>query len=264
MKLICVVKFVPDVDHFKYDYENNTLIRDHVRLTLNPDDACAIAFALKLKEKWPKTYVEVVTMAPSSIMPHMEDLLRLGVDKGIILSDRAFAGSDTYATSKVLARYLSHQEYDCILTGTQALDGDTSHIPAQLAERLGMNQISSIMQIDFERFSETECFVIVEHESASITYEVNMPAILSLTRESGYKLPYVKRSNMNKDVKASLSVLNKEDLALSEDEAGLKGSLTKVVRTYTKQYEKRDKNVVKVDEAGVETVFNFLKDKGIL
>jgi len=264
MKLICMVKFVPDVDHFKYDYENNTLIRDHVRLTLNPDDACAVAFALKLKEKRPETYVEVVTMAPSSIIPNMEDLLRLGVDKGIILSDKAFAGSDTYATSKVLARYLSSQVYDWILTGTHALDGDTSHIPAQLAERLGLNQLSTIIQIDLGSFRETECLVVVEYELARITYEVAMPAILSLTRESGYKLPYVKRSDINKDVKSSLCILNREDLALNEDEIGLKGSLTKVVKTYTKQYEKRDKNVVKADEAGVETVFNFLKDKGIL
>lgn len=264
MKLICVIKYVPDVDHFKYDYENNTLIRDHVRLTLNPDDACAVAFALKLKEKCPNTYIEVVTMAPNSIMPHMEDLLRLGVDKGVILSDRAFAGSDTYATSKVLARYLSNQEYEYILSGTHALDGDTSHIPAQLAERLGLNQISSIVKIDLDSFNEAKCFVTVEHESATITYEVAQPAVLSLTRESGYKLPYVKRSDMNKDVKDAMFILDKENLGLNEEEVGLKGSLTKVAKTYTKQYEKRDKNVVKADESGVETVFNFLKDKGIL
>lgn len=264
MRLVCVVKFVPDVDNFKYEFENNTLVRDNVRLTLNPDDACAVAYALKIKEKRVNTIVEVVTMAPSSIMPHMEDLLRIGVDKGIILSDKAFAGSDTYATSKILAKYLSNQTYDCIFTGTHALDGDTSHVPAQLGERLGLNQVSGIMQVDVERFSETSSYIVVEHELNSITYEVAMPAILSLTRESGYKLPYVKRGDINKDVKDSLFILNKEDLALTEDETGMKGSLTKVVRTYTKQYEKRDRNIIKADEEGVETVFNFLKDKGII
>ncbi|MBC7959778.1 MAG: electron transfer flavoprotein subunit beta/FixA family protein [Vallitaleaceae bacterium] len=264
MKLICVVKFVPDVDNFKYDFERNTLVRDQVRLTLNPDDACAVAYALKVKEKRLDTFVEVVTMAPSTIIPHMEDLLRIGVDRGVILSDKAFAGSDTYATSKILSKYLSGESYDCILTGTHAVDGDTSHVPAQLGEWLGLNQLSSIVKVDVERFDETVAYVDVEHEMASVTYEVTMPAILSITRESGYKLPYIRRGDMNKDVKSSLFVISKEDLALSEDEIGLKGSLTRVIGTYTKQYEKRDKKSVKVDEAGIETVFNFLKDKGIL
>ncbi len=106
MKLVCLVKFVPDVDSFQYDYERNVLIREKVRLLLNPDDACAVAFALKVKARRPDTVIEVVTMAPTSVKPHMEDLLRLGVDRGTILSDPAFAGSDTYATSKVLARHL--------------------------------------------------------------------------------------------------------------------------------------------------------------
>ncbi|MFT4145795.1 MAG: electron transfer flavoprotein subunit beta/FixA family protein [Mobilitalea sp.] len=264
MKLICVIKFVPDVDNFKYDYEKNTLIRDNVRLTLNPDDACAVACAIKLKEKRPDTFIEVVTMAPSSITLHMEDLLRLGVDRGVILADKAFAGSDTYATSKVLSRYLSDQTYDCILTGTHAIDGDTSHVPAQLGEWLGLNQLSSIMKVDIDRFNEAAAYVDVELEMASVTYEVAMPAILSLTRESGYKLPYVKRGDMYKEVKSSLFVMSKEDLALSDDETGLKGSLTKVASTYTKHYEKKERIVVKVDEAGIETVFHFLKDKGIL
>lgn len=264
MKLICIIKFVPDVDNFKYDFESNTLIRENVRLKMNPDDAACVAFSLKVKEKQPDTYIEVVTMAPSTVMSHMEDLLRLGVDKAIILSDKAFAGSDTYATSKVLAKYLAFQEYDCIFTGTHALDGDTSHVPAQLAERLGLNQLSAITEVDFERFNEKEAYVVVEQETAVTTYQIAMPAVLSLTRESGYKLPYVKRGNMNKEVKASIFVMNKEDLALTQEETGFKGSLTKVSRTYTKQFEKRDKHIVKADEEGIETVFHFLKEKGIL
>lgn len=264
MKLICVIKFVPDVDNFKYDYEKNTLIRDNIRLTLNPDDACAVAYALKVKEKQPDTFIEAVTMAPNSVTLSMEDLLRLGVDRGVILTDKAFAGSDTYATSKVLSRYLSGQTFDCILTGTHAVDGDTSHVPAQIGEWLSLNQLSGIMKVDIERFSETTAYVDVEQEMALVTYEVVMPVILSLTRESGYKLPYIKRGDMYKDVKASLFVMNKEDLALSIDETGLKGSLTKVAGTYTKHYEKRERIALKADEAGIETVFNFLKDKGIL
>lgn len=264
MKLICVVKFVPDVDNFKYDFDNNKLIRDDVRLTLNPDDACAVAFAIKVKEKLAGTVVEVVTMAPGKIVPHMEDLLRLGVDKGVILSDKAFAGSDTYATSKVLSKYLFGQHYDCIITGTHAVDGDTAHVPAQLGEWLGLNQMSGITKVDIEKFNKEFAYVDVDSEQTSVTYEVSLPAILSLTRESGYKLPYFRKSEINKDVKSNIYILSREDLGLNENQTGFKGSLTQVVETYAKQYEKRDRTLVKVDKDGVETVFRYLKGKGII
>lgn len=264
MKIICVVKFVPDVDSFNYDFENNTLVRENTRLTLNPDDACAIAYALKIKEIQPDTVIEVVTMAPSTIMPHMEDLIRMGVNHGVILSDKVFAGSDTYATSFVIAKYLKMQTYDAILTGTHALDGDTSHIPPQIAQRLAMTQLSNIIHIDLDSWSDKSCQVVVDNELMTMTYKIQLPAILSLTRESSYKLPYVKRADMNRDVRPFISILNHDDLGLEEQKVGMKGSLTKVMRTYTKTFDTKDKNIVSVDEAGIETVFDFLKDKGIL
>lgn len=264
MKLICLVKFVPDVDNFKYDFENNKLIREDMRLILNPDDACAVAFALKVKEKLAGTVIEVVTMAPGKIVPHMEDLIRLGVDKGVILSDKAFAGSDTYVTSKVLSRYLLGQQYDCILTGTHAVDGDTAHVPAQMGEWLGLDQMSGITMVDIEKFNKESAYVKVDNDQTSVTYEVTLPAVLSLTRESGYKLPYVRKGDINRDVKSSIYILGREDLGLTENQTGFKGSLTQVVETYAKQYEKRDKTLVKVDSEGIETVFHYLMEKGFI
>lgn len=264
MKLICVVKFVPDVDNFIYDFENNKLIREDMRLTLNPDDACAVAFALKVKERLAGTVVEVVTMAPGKIVPHVEDLIRLGVDKGVILADKAFAGSDTYVTSKVLSRYLLGQHYDCIITGTHAVDGDTAHVPAQLGEWLGLNQMSGIIKVDIEKFNKDFAYVDVDNDQTSFTYEISLPAILSLTRESGYKLPYVRKGEINRDVKSLICILGRENLGLDEEQTGLKGSLTRVVETYVKQYEKRDRTLVKADNDGVETVFNYLKEKGFI
>ncbi len=264
MKLICLVKFVPDVDNFRYDFENNNLIREDMRLILNPDDACAVAFALKVKEKLAGTVIEVVTMAPRKIVPHMEDLLRLGVDRGVILSDTAFAGSDTYVTSKVLSRYLLGQHYDCIITGTHAIDGDTAHVPAQLGEWLGLNQMSGITMVDIEKFNEKFAFVNVDNDQTTVTYEVSLPAILSLTRDSGYKLPYVRKGEINRDVKSSIFILGRDDLGLNEEQIGFKGSLTQVVETYVKQYEKRDRTLVKADDEGVETVFRYLKEKGFI
>ncbi|MDZ7794147.1 MAG: hypothetical protein U5P10_10785 [Spirochaetia bacterium] len=164
MKIICVVKIVPDVDSFAYDYENNTLIREHIRMVLNPDDACALAFALKVKASRPDCSIEVVTMGPQSVRPHVEDLLRLDTDRGTIISDPAYRGSDTYVTSKILARYLSSRQFDVLFTGSHALDGDTSHVPAQIGEELGLEQMSGITAVDLERFDGRRAVFEVEYE----------------------------------------------------------------------------------------------------
>ena len=264
MKLVCIVKFVPDVDSFQYDYEKNVLKRENVRLLLNPDDVCAVAFALSVKAANPATTIEVVTMGPTSVKPHMSDLLRLGVDKGTILSDPHFAGSDTYVTSKVLARYLQSLNFDCLLSGTHAIDGDTSHIPAQIGQCLGLNQLSGIVKIDKDSFTEVSALVDVETEWAVTTYEMTLPAILSVTRETKYKLPYPKRAALAMDVSDRLNIVTNEQLKFTPMEVGLKGSPTKVVKTYTKEFESKGSTVVQADDSGVNTVYNFLKDNGYL
>ncbi|MCJ7691096.1 MAG: electron transfer flavoprotein subunit beta/FixA family protein, partial [Clostridiaceae bacterium] len=98
MKIICLVKFIPDVDNFTYDYEKDVLVRENVKLILNPEDGCALAFALRIKEKSPGTFVEIVSMAPQSTIPLIEDLLRLNVDKATLIADKFYVGSDTYVT----------------------------------------------------------------------------------------------------------------------------------------------------------------------
>ncbi len=264
MRIICTVKFVPDVDKFSYDYESSTLVRENVKLILNPDDSCALAFALKIKVIDPDTVVEVVTMGPRSVIPHMEDLLRLNVDRGVILSDPAFAGSDTYITSKILGKYLGSRPFDCILTGSHALDGDTSHVPAQIAEVLNLPHMSGIVRLDESSFNSRSAVVEVEDETSLSTYKVVHPAVLSLVRESSYKLPYPDYAAFSRSVADKLTILDNSDLEFSAEDVGQQGSLTKVVKTYKKSYQLRDKNTVTTDEAGIEKVFLFLKDKGYL
>ena len=264
MKVICMVKIVPDVDKFKYDFETNTVVRENVRMILNPDDACAVAFALKAKAANPDTTVEVVTMAPPSAMPILEDLIRRGVDRVMLLSDRLFSGSDSYATSTILAGYLKTTTYDCILTGTHAIDGDTSHVPSQIGELLDLNQMSRVVRIDETSFTEGKVVFSVESDTAVASYEMQLPGILSLQKESKYKLPYIKYADMNREVHSQIHTITNEDLNLDPSQIGLKGSLTKVNRTFVKEYQKRDQMVVANDEQGIEIVYAFLKEKGFL
>jgi electron transfer flavoprotein beta subunit len=124
--------------------------------------------------------------------------------------------------------------------------------------------MSGITMVDIEKFNKELAYVNVDNDQTSVTYEVSLPAVLSLTRESGYKLPYVRKGEINRDVKSSICILGREDLGLNEVQIGFKGSLTQVVETYVKQYEKRDRTLVKADNDGVETVFRYLKEKGFI
>ena len=264
MKLICLVKFVPDVGSAKYDFERHTLIRDSAHLQLNPDDVCAVAFALKIKARHPETIVEAVTMASARVTPNMEDLLRIGVDRGVILSDPAFAGSDTFATTRVLGRYLSRQDFSYLLTGTHSIDGDTSHIPAQLGALLNLSQMSGVQKIDESLLEQGIARFDVESEQEITTYQMRKPCILSLTRESGYKLPYASRANLEKDFSTQIQVVSNADLGFLPEEVGLTGSKTRVVETYVKRLEQREQRTVRADESGVEYVFRFLTDRGFI
>lgn len=264
MKLICMAKFVPDVDKFKYDFENNTVVRENVRMILNPDDSSAIGFALKFKESHPNTFVEIVTMAPMSVIPLIEDLIRLGADKVTLITDKCFSGSDSYATSIILSSYLKYESYDCILTGTHAIDGDTSHIPAQLGELLNLCQISNVIDIDENKINELSAVFTVDNESSTLIYEMKLPGILSLQKTNKFKLPYIKFDNLNMDVSDRINIISNDDLKLNPTYVGLKGSLTKVNRTFVKEYEKREKVIVGTDEDGIDKVYLFLKSKGFL
>ena len=252
------------MDNFTYDYEKNVMVRENVKLILNPDDACALAFALKIKEKNPETVVELVSMAPLSITPQLEDLLRRYVDKATLISDKLFVGSDTYATSKIIARYLEGEKFDCILSGTHSLDGDTSHIPAQIAELLQISQMSNIVNIQEDSFGKESVIALVDSEKSFSKYEIELPAILSVQKESKYKLPFVKFKDLELDVKDKLSVIGNKELVFSEEEVGIEGSLTRVSRTYVKKLDKKEKVIVRIDEVGIEVVYQFLKAKGFV
>jgi len=264
MKIICVVKFDPDMDSMVCGAGNNTLTGKTVRIILNPDDVCALAFALKVKASDPDCFVEVVSMGPPSVRPHMEDLLRLGVDRGTLICDPMFDGSDSFVISEVMGRYIATRPFDCLLTGTHSWEGGIAHVPVQLAEILGLNQMMGIFGIAPHGFDSTRAVFDVEDEKRVATYEMAMPCVLSLTRESGYKLPYPKLTDMRRDVSDELVIITNKDLCFSDTQVGSAGSLTQVVKTYPKTYEEKDRHIVKNDEEGISFVFNFLKQKGFL
>ncbi len=269
MKIVTLVKFIPDVENFKYDYEKNVLIRENVKMVLNPDDSCALAYAIKLKEKRPDVEIEVVTMAPLSILELVKDLIRRKIDKATVISDGLFVGSDTYVTSTILARYLKSIKYDLILSGSHSLDGDTGHVPSQIADILGLCQLSNVKKIEEltlsdDNFKENRAVVEVENEDQILKFEIKMPCVLSIIKDSKYKLPFVKYADLKLNVDNKLLVISNHDLCFLKEEVGIIGSPTKVVTTFMKDPLKKEHIITDTSEDGMEIVYNFLRSKGFV
>jgi electron transfer flavoprotein beta subunit len=263
MKIICLVKPVPDVERFVYDYERNVLVRDNVHLVINPEDATALARALEIRQNDPDTTVETVTMAPKGAMPHLEDLLRRGVERATLISDPLYIGSDTYATSRILARFLEGQDFDLLFCGTHTLDGGTAHVPLQVAELLGLPGIAGINEI----VADTGRAVVeaeLELERAVERYEVPLPAVVAFAFAPQHKLLYISYANLNLEVGDRISVVGNGELGFEPHEVGVTGSLTWVRSVEVKTMDRKDTLLVRPDDEGIETVFRFLNERGLI
>ena len=146
MKIVVCIKQVPDTTEIRLDPVTGTLIRDGVPSIMNPDDKAGLEMALELKDQY-GAHVTVITMGP----PQADDILReafaMGADRAIHLSDRKFAGADTLATSNAIAGALRMLEFDLVITGRQAIDGDTAQVGPQVAQKLGLNQVTYAEEI---------------------------------------------------------------------------------------------------------------------
>lgn len=262
MKLVCLAKLVPDVETVTYDHARNVLVREGVHQVINPEDATAIALALDLKNTFPGSWVQTVSMGPLSAVPHLEDLLRRGVDEATLISDSRYVGSDTYATSRILGRFIAQQSFDWILSGTHSLDGGTAHVPPQVAEALGLSQLSNITQIDRDGLISGSTVVEVNGEDEMLRYAVDAPAVLSLQYSTRLKLPYIPVEKIDSDVRDRISIITNDRLRFSEGEVGLAGSPTKVVTAQVRSVERKDTVFVRCDHEGIETVYRFLREKG--
>lgn len=266
MKILCLIKFVPDVDSFSYDKERNVLVRENSSLILNPDDGKALGLALQLKKADPAIQVIAVTMRPLSVREQMYDVIRRGADMCVMLSDKAFVGSDTYATAKILGTYIKKECPDLILAGSETLDGGTAHIPAQLAEYLDLNLLSNVLSVSGSPVTDGEMLCDVTEGDEILTYAIKFPAVVGIAREAAFRLPFVRYFNLDKDVSGQLSILTNEELGLPDAEIGLKGSKTRVASSYVRKIEApMEERIVLMDEdEGVDYVFRYLKEKGYL
>ncbi|WP_314063467.1 electron transfer flavoprotein subunit beta/FixA family protein [uncultured Vagococcus sp.] len=262
MNIMCLVKFVPDTEQYEYDYETDKINREKSRMILNPDDRNALAWALAYKKKNPETRVNVLTMGPSRQTEELKNIIRIGADQAILISDSLFAGSDSLTTSLVLATYLRSQAVDLILTGTHTLDGGTGHIGPQVAELLGINHFSNIRSVE----EVNQDFSVVEaiQDGSSIRLKLQNPSVLSLTSQMNLRLGFVRYDSIDKNVDSQFSLVTNETLGLAKNQVGRKGSPTKVRQNVMAKRQKVAQKRVKVDDEGITEVINYLKEKAYL
>ena len=201
MNLVCCIKQVPDTADVKIDPETNTLIRSGVESITNPYDLVAVQAAVDLKERYGGT-VTAISMGPPQAEQALREALSLGADRAVLLSDRAFAGADTLATSYTLSRAIDklRQEgpIDLVICGKQAIDGDTAQVGPGIATRLGCTQFTYVMEI--RQVDQTDGRVTVRRkaEGGSEVISGCLPAVLTVELE----LTKVKRASLPRLINA--------------------------------------------------------------
>jgi len=230
MNIIVCIKQVPETTEVRINPETNTLIREGVKSIINPFDMYAIEEAVRLKEKFGGK-ITVITMGPPQADAALREAISLGIDEGILLSDRAFAGSDTWATSYTLAGAINKiGRFDLILCGKQASDGDTAQVGPGISAHLDIPQVTYVKKI--EEIKDNKMRVERMLEEGFEVIETPLPALLTVVKEINEpRLPSLK--GMMRAKSAQIAVWTQKELNLNSENIGLCGSPTQVVKIFT-------------------------------
>jgi len=230
MNIIVCIKQVPDTTEIRINPETNTLVREGVQSIINPFDLYAIEEAIRIKEKLGGKII-VLSMGPPQVESAVREAIAMGADEAVLLSDRAFAGADTWATSYTLAKGVEKiGEFDLIICGKQAIDGDTAQVGPGISVHLNIPQITYVRKI--EEISDS---IIKAERMIEEGYEViesPLPVLLTVVKEiNDPRLPSLKGKLKAK--KAEIIVWGAEDLDVEEKSIGLNGSPTQVVKIFS-------------------------------
>jgi len=224
MKIVVCIKQVPDTAEIKINPETNTLMREGVPSIINPYDLHALEAAVELKEELGATVV-AITMGPPQAENALREAISLGADEAILISDRAFAGSDTWATSYTLSRAIKKIGADIIFCGKQAIDGDTAQVGPETAEFLGIPHISYVKKIEYIKDSMIRVQRMMEDGYDVV--ESPLPVLLTVVKELNEpRMPSIRGVLASR--RAKIRKIGFSDIEAQEECIGLRGSPTKV------------------------------------
>ncbi len=256
MNIIVCIKQVPDTAEIRINPETNTLMREGVPSIINPFDLHAIEAAVQIREAGGGK-VTVLTMGPPQAETSLREAISMGADEAILLSDRAFAGSDTWATSYTLALAIKKLEFDIVFCGKQAIDGDTAQVGPETAEFLGIPHISYIRKIDEVR----DDYIKVERlmDDGYDVVESSLPVLLTVVRELNEpRMPSLRGKMAAK--KAGIRKMCMTDIGADENSLGLRGSPTQVRNIFAPEVRAERKMIEGTAEEQVDNLIKELKD----
>ena len=262
MKIVVCIKQVPDTNEVKLDPKTNRLIRDGVPSIINHDDKAGIEAALQLKERVGGT-VTVVCMGPPQADVALREALAMGCDDAYLLSAREFGGSDTCATAIIISSALKKIGYDIVFTGRQAIDGDTAQVGPQIAENLGIPQVSYTEEL-IDVTDET-ITVKRQYEDRYHIIEAPLPCLLTAIQELA-EPRYMHAGGIIDAYAKDITVWGFEDLndVVNPDHIGLMGSPTKVVTSFGKMPKGAGTKLEVTPEEAVEAIIAKMEERHII
>jgi len=239
MKIAVLIKQVPDTDDVKLDPETGTMIREGSGTIINPLDLNAIEAAVRIKEELgTECEITVVSMGPPNTEFALREALALGAERAILLTDRTFAGADSWATARVLTKALEKTgEYDLVLAGEKATDGETGQVGPEVAAMLSIPCATYVSDIEYNKDSVEICRTV---EDGLEKQRIKFPCLLTvLSALNNPSMPTLKGKMVSR--RAEIMTLMAQDLDINPDELGLKGSPTRVVKVTTPQKTRKTK-----------------------
>ncbi len=267
MRILVTVKNVPDTDEIKIDEQTGTMVREGIPGIINPLDLYAVEVALRLREQHGGEIL-AVSMGPPSADTALREALSMGVDRAILLTDRKFAGADTWATARTLAAATERLgPFDVVLCGERATDGETGQVGPELADMLDiplMTYVSEICEV-FPPMQDKGGWLRARRltEEGYQKVQAPLPVLLTVVKEIGEpRLPtFVRKLKARTE---EVECLRQSDLDLPDEECGLSGSPTRVVRVYYPTLARETEKVEGSADKAVERIIAFLQEKGLV
>lgn len=260
MNIIVCIKQVPDTTEVKIDPKTGTLIREGVPSIMNPDDKGGLELALRMKDEF-GAKVTVITMGLPQAEAILRESLAMGADRAILLTDRRLGGADTLATSYALSGALRELGYDLVITGRQAIDGDTAQVGPELAEHLDIPQVTYLEDCKFD--GNKTLTIKKQLEDGYQMVQVEMPCLVSVLASS-YKPRYMSVSGIVECFNKEIETWTVDNIKVEEEKLGKKGSPTNVKKSFAKAV-KGQGEVFEVEaEEAVELIISKLKEKHII
>ncbi|MDD4692170.1 MULTISPECIES: electron transfer flavoprotein subunit beta/FixA family protein [Eubacterium] len=260
MNIVVCVKQVPDTNEVKLDPVKGTLIREGVPSIMNPDDKAGLEAALQIKDAT-GAHITVVSMGPPQADDVLREALAMGADEAILVTDRAFGGADTWATSTTIAAAIAKLDYDLIITGRQAIDGDTAQVGPQIAEHLNLPNVSYAEDIQVDGDS-----VVIkrQYEDRYHSVKVKMPCLITALGEMNTPRYMTPGGIFDAYREKEVQIWTQETVQADVDNIGLKGSPTRVFKSFPKAL-KEPGTVVQLDpQESADFIVEKLKEKFII